>query len=109
MTWEIIYLPEACEDLAELDGGTRILVLKAIKKTQTNPLPANEGGYGKPLGNRGNRNLTGLLKTKIKSSGIRIVYKLIRREDKMLIIVIGVRADEKVYDAAAKRIEKHNL
>ena len=109
MTWEINYLPEACEDLAELDGGTRILVLKAIKKTQTNPLPANEGGYEKPLGNKGNRNLTGLLKIKLKSSGIRIIYKLLRQEDKMLIFVIGIREDEKVYDAAERRIEKHNL
>ena len=109
MIWEINYLPEADEDLAKLDGSTRLLIRKAIKKTQTNPLPANEGGYGKPLGNRGNRNLTGLLKIKLKSSGIRIVYKLVRQEGKMLIIVIGIRADERVYDTAAKRIEKHNL
>ena len=109
MIWGINYLPEADEDLAKLDSGTRILVRKAIKKTQTNPLPANEGGYGKPLGNKGNRNLTGLLKIKLKNSGIRIVYKLVRQEDKMLIIVIGLRENEKVYDTAARRIEKHNL
>ena len=94
MIWEINYLPEADEDLAKLDDSTRLLIRKAIKKTQTNPLPANERGYGKPLGNRGNRNLTGLLKIKLKSSGIRVVYKLVRQEGKMLIIVIGIRADE---------------
>ena len=109
MIREVNYLPEADEDLAKLDGSTRILVRKAIKKTQTNPLPSNEGGYGKPLGNKGNRDLTGLLKIKIKSSRIRIVYKLVRREGKMLVIVIGIRADEKVYDTAAGRIKKYNF
>ena len=94
MIWETNYLPEADEDLAKLDDSTRLLIRKAIKKTQTNPLPANEGGYGKPHGNKGNRNLTGLLKIKLKSSGIRVVYKLVRQEGKMLIIVIGIRADE---------------
>ena len=103
--WKIIYLPEAEEDLKRLDGSQRILTLKAIKKVQTNPLPAEEGGYGKPLGNKGGNDLTGLL----KSAGIRVVYKLIRTETQMLIVVIGARADEEVYDAAQLRSQKHRL
>ena len=94
--WKIIYLPEAEEDLKRLDGSQRILTLKAIKKVQTNPLPAEEGGYGKPLGNKGGNDLTGLLKIKLKSAGIRVVHKLIRTETQMLIVVIGARADEEV-------------
>ena len=105
--WKIIYLPEAEEDLKRLDGSQRILVLKAIKKVQTNPLPAEEGGYGKPLGNRGGNDLSGLLK--LRNAGIRVVYKLIRTETQMLIVVIGARADEEVYDAAQLRSQKHRL
>ena len=50
MNWKLEYLPEAEKDLKDLDGSQRILVLKAIKKVQQNPLPVEEQGYGKPLG-----------------------------------------------------------
>ncbi len=75
-------------------------MLKAINKVKENPLPQNEGGYGKPLGNKHGLNLTNLLKIKLRGEGIRIVYKLVRTETQMLIIVIGVREDEEGYDLA---------
>ncbi len=103
------YLPEAEKDLKALDGSQRILVLKAIKKVQQNPLPAEENGYGKSLGNYGSTVLAGLLKIKLRAVGLRVVYKLQRTESEMLVIVIGVRADEEVYDIAAKRAARHNL
>ena len=80
MNWKLEYLPEAEKDLKDLDGSQRILVLKAIKKVQQNPLPVEEQGYGKPLGNHSSTNLAGLLKIKLRSAGCisaspyRIVY-----------------------------------
>ena len=103
MSWTLEYLPEAEKDLKALDGSQRLLVLKAIKKVQQNPLPQSEGGYGKPLGHKGGRDLTNLLKIKLKASGIRIVYSLIRQDEKMVIIVIGIREDEEVYDIVNSR------
>lgn len=103
MNWKVVYLPEAEKDLRNLDGAERILVQKAIKKVSTNPLPDYEGGYGKPLGNHSKTRLAGLLKIKLKAAGIRIVYKLIRTDTEMLIVVIGARADEAVYETAQKR------
>lgn len=50
MSFLIEYLPEALEDLKKLDGSVRPQVLKNIRKVSINPLAANEGGYGKPLG-----------------------------------------------------------
>ena len=97
MSWKVEYLPEAEKDLKGLDGSQRNLVLKAIKKVQQNPLPVDEQGYGKPLGNHNSTNLAGL----------RIVYQLRRTETSMMIIVIGVRADEEVYELAQKRVLKH--
>ena len=93
----------------DLNGSQRILVLKAIKKVQQNPLPVEEQGYGKPLGNHSSTNLAGLLKIKLRSAGLRVVYQLRRTESSMMIIVIGVRADEEVYEIAQKRANKHNL
>ena len=70
-----------------------------------NPLPNTEGGYGKPLRNQNSSELAGLLKIKIKNVGIRIVYKLIRQDDVILIIIIGARADSEVYKEAEKRLK----
>ena len=105
MNWKLEYLPEAEKDLKDLNGSQRILVLKAIKKVQQNPLPVEEQGYGKPLGNHSSTNLAGLLKIKLRSAGLRVVYQLRRTESSMMIIVIGVRADEEVYEIAQKRAD----
>ncbi len=109
MNWIVEYLPEAEKDLKSLDGSQRLLVLKAIKKVKQNPMPSYEGGYGKPLGNKSGNDLSGFLKVKLKNAGLRVVYKVIKTYDKMLIIVIGARADEEVYDIAQKRIQDNNL
>ena len=107
--WELSFLPEAREDLRALDGSQRIRLVKAIAKVQSNPLPSSEGGYGKPLGNKRLSQLSGLMKVKLKSDGIRIVYKLERIEHAMRIVVIGVRSDDAVYREAQKRRESHGL
>jgi len=109
MKWDITYLPEALDDLRRLDGSQRILVRKAIQKMAANPLPENEGGYGKLLGNKNNTNLSGFLKIKLRGAGLRIVYKLVKIEDRIIIIVIGAREDEEAYESAYKRIQKHGL
>lgn len=109
MTWSLKYLPEAAKDLKELAGNQRILVAKAIDKVLVNPLPAQEGGLGKPLGNKHGKDLSGFLKIKLKNAGIRVVYKIIRTENEMLVVVIGARADDEVYDTAQRRAEKYEL
>lgn len=109
MKWNVLYLPEAEKELENLDKSQSTIVQKAIKKVQNNPLPANEQGYGKPLGNHKDTKLSGLLKIKIRSTGLRVVYKLIRVENTMCIVVIGARADGEVYEIAQKRIKKYGL
>ncbi|WP_314982992.1 type II toxin-antitoxin system RelE family toxin [Stomatobaculum longum] len=109
MNWQVEYLPEAVKDLKRLDASSQVLTLKAIQKVQADPRPAEEGGLGKPLGNKGGQNLSGFLKIKLLKAGIRIVYTLVREKDKMLIVVIGVRADNEVYEQAAKRRKSHGL
>ena len=105
MELKIKYHPLAQEELARMDGAVRKIVLKGIIKVSSNPRPQNEGGYGKPLGNKGSNNLTGLLKIKYRDIGIRVVYKLIEDEKThaMYILVISARADNEVYDIAGKR------
>ena len=109
MTWCDKYLPEAQEDIRSLDGSQRKLVRKAIEKVKRNPLPADEGGYGKPLGHKQETDLTGFLKVKLRGPGLRIVYKLERSESSFLVVVVGVRADEEVYKEAQSRAKGHDL
>ena len=109
MNWSLVFLPEAIKDIQRLSLSQQAMVKKAIKKVKENPLPQNEGGYGKPLGSKRGLNLTGLLKIKLRGEGIRVVYKLERRESQMLVIVVGVREDEEVYQIAHTRRNKHIL
>lgn len=46
------------------------------------------------------------MKIKLKSSGLRIVYKLEKSDDEVLLIIIGARAESKVYKDAEKRVAK---
>ena len=68
MNWKLVYLPEAEKDFKGLSGNERIVVAKALNKVLKNPLPVNEGGYGKPLGNKQGNNLSGFLKIKLKKT-----------------------------------------
>lgn len=103
MIYEVQYLPQALKDLYKLDRSQQERVIKAIKKVSMNPLPNYEGGLGKPLGVRGNSKLTGFLKIKLKKDGIRIIYKLIKINSVMYIVVIGARSNDQVYKEANKR------
>lgn len=109
MTWSIVFLEEAEKDMKKLDHSAQIQVLKGIRKVSQNPLTTEEGGYGKPLGNRNGNNLTNFMKIKFRDIGIRVVYKVERIDGVMKIIVVSARTDEQVYKEAAKRRDKHDL
>lgn len=98
--WQIKYFREAQKDFERLDCSQQILVAKAIRKVSRNPLPKTEGGYGKPL--RGT--LANLLKIKLRDAGLRVVYRLVRTEHAMQIIVISIRDDDTVYKLAEHRL-----
>ncbi len=109
MNWKIEFLDAARKDLKRLDHSIQIQVVKGINKVAQNPLSVSEGGYGKPLGNKGGKKLTNLLKIKFRGIGIRVVYKVERTDTLMIIIVISARTDEQVYHEAAKRRDQHDL
>ena len=95
--------------LKKLDHSVQLQVLKGIQKVSRNPLSIQEGGYGKPLGNKTGTDLTNLLKIKFRDLGIRVVYKTIRIDNIMKIIVISARTDDQVYREAGKRRTKYEL
>ena len=103
MSYKVEYTELAKKDLKDLGSPRSDIVRKVITKVSENPLPKSEGGYGNPLGNKRGKNLTGLCKIKLLKLGIRVVYDVIRTDEVMKIIVIAARADDEVYDIAAKR------
>lgn len=109
MNWGIRYLPEAEEDLKKLDGSQSRKVSKAIDRVLTNPPPRSKGGYGIELGHKEGINLTKCLEIKLRGEGLRVIYKLVYTETGMLVIIVGARADEEVYDDAGERITKYGL
>ncbi|MCD8325593.1 MAG: type II toxin-antitoxin system RelE/ParE family toxin [Lachnospiraceae bacterium] len=109
MNWTIEFLPKADQDMDELDGSAKRQVFKGIQKVSQNPLPKQQGGYGKPLGNQDGTDLTNLMKIKFLDLGIRVVYKVILDGQVMKIIIISARSDEKVYKEAAKRRKKYGI
>ncbi len=106
MSWEVVYIKEAQRDMKKLDSQSRKYVLKAIDKVSVNPLPNAEGGYGKPLGNHRTAKLSGYMKIKLKDSGLRVVYGIVRENNIMKIIIVSIRDDDEVYLEAAARIKK---
>ncbi len=109
MMWSVEFLEEAQKDMKKLDHSVRVQVLKGINKVKENPLSKDEGGYGKPLGNKNGTNLTNLFKIKFRDLGIRVVYKTECVDGIMKIIVVSARTDEQVYKEAAKRREKYEI
>lgn len=102
MEWVLKYSEGTYKDLENLDNSQQKFVIKAIRKVLENPLPKNEGGYGKPLENQSGIELAGLLKIKLLKTGIRVVYKIERKDRVMEIIVISIRDDKKVYCIATR-------
>ena len=104
MKFSVEYTTLSKADLKALDKSQACQVRKAIERVSKNPLPKSEGGYGTPLGHKDGKNLTGLCRIKLLKLGIRVVYKIIREEEMMRIIVIAARTDEEVYEIASTRI-----
>ena len=88
MSWSVEFLEEAKKDLKRLDRGVQTQVIKGILKVAQNPVSIHDGGYGKPLGNKNNTDLTGLFKIIYRDMGIRVVYRLEYTETMMRIIVV---------------------
>ncbi len=106
MGWKIRITDEARKEYYKLDKAIRKQVLAGIYKVSQAPLPS-PNGYGKPLGNKGESNLTGFFKIKYRGIGIRVVYTLSVTEAVMNIVVISQREDNYCYDFAASLYLKY--
>ena len=77
--WEVCWKSEALRDLERLDASKARRVLAQVRRVALNPRPRSQGGYGKPLGNKGGLDLVGLCEVKLWGDGIRVIYGLEER------------------------------
>lgn len=94
MVWDVKYLPEVHDDLASLDGASVKRVEKVINKKIINGSPDK---LGKPL----RKALADCCRYRV--GDIRIVYKIFEKEVKVLVVAVGMRRDDEVYDTATAR------
>lgn len=94
---------EAAEDIRDLDGSARVLVLKALSKLKANPEQR-----GLPLGSNATGNLTSFRKLVVGNRDYRIVYRCIDENRVAVVMVVAKRADNEVYELAVSRLRLHD-
>ena len=95
MVWGVIYHPEVQKDLDLLGAVAANRILDVIEERIINGEPDKSG---KPL----RASLAGC--RRIRAGDTRIVYRVNGRAIQVLIVAVGARRDEEVYDAAERRI-----
>jgi mRNA interferase RelE/StbE len=100
MAFRIEYHQKVYKDLEKLRLNRSQLknLKKKIEDISRNPFPKNQGGLGEPLSG----NLKGLMKFRFDDV-YRVVYRIVIDQETLKIIVIGLRADQKVYRQADER------
>ena len=94
---------EAVEDVKDLDGSTRNLVIKALNKLKTSPEKR-----GLPLGSNFSGNLSTYRKLVVGNRDHRIVYQCRENNEVVVVLVVAKRADNEVYDLAVSRLRLHD-
>ncbi len=98
MSYKLIFHPKIPDDLKELSTTQNRLLLKQFKKIERSP------ELGKPLGNKGNYDLSGCRKMYVDNKKIRIVYRILEDVIIIEVIAIGKRDDFEVYAKASQRV-----
>ncbi|MBT0723852.1 type II toxin-antitoxin system RelE/ParE family toxin [Rosenbergiella sp. S61] len=94
MSYEIEFYEAALNEWKRLDAGIREQLKKKLSKLVEEPhRPASRL-----------RSLEGCYKIKLRSAGIRLVYKVEDGELIILVIAVGKRDKNAVYDTALERL-----
>ena len=95
--WKIkIHNLVTSEDFKRINKHDQKVILKTIYKK----LSVSPGKYGSPL-------RSGLKRYwKLKISHFRVIYRIEKKEIKILVLKVGMRRDEEVYKEMLQRVKK---
>lgn len=96
----VVLTSAAKEDIRDLDGSARALVLKALTKLGTEPEKR-----GAPLGSPSTSNLTSFRKLVVGDRQYRVVYRVENDGSVCVVWVIASRVDRECYDLAKSRLK----
>jgi mRNA interferase RelE/StbE len=96
MAWTVVYHPQVEQDLRRLGQAEARAILKVIEDRIIQGEPDK---LGKPLSGQ----LSGC--RGMRTGQTRIVYKVDQNRIEILIVAVGMRRDDEIYDAAAGRID----
>lgn len=96
MPWIVSYHPDVDEDFLSLGRTQARAILKVIEKRIINGEPDK---LGKPLVGQ----LSGC--RRIRTGQTRIVYRVDGEHIEVLIIAVGMRRDNEIYDTASSRVD----
>ncbi len=98
MTYEIEFYEEAFDEWRRLDSSIRGQFKKKLAKLVEDPhRPASRL-----------RGLEGCYKIKLRTAGVRLVYKVEDGELVILVVAVGKRDKNTVYDSARERLFTSN-
>ncbi|MDE2445190.1 MAG: type II toxin-antitoxin system RelE/ParE family toxin [Alphaproteobacteria bacterium] len=95
MVWRITLHPSVNDDLLELGRTLAANIIKVIEQRIENGEPDKSG---KPL--------HGILAgyRRLRTGDMRIVYRVDKGKIEILIIAVGMRRDDEIYEKAGKRL-----
>ena len=96
MPWEVLYHPEVEQDLRSLGRTEAKTILKVINERIANGEPDK---IGKTLSGE----LAGC--RRIRTGQTRIIYRVDGTRIEVLVIAVGMRRDNEIYDAAYGRVD----
>lgn len=106
--FEIFFDPDAAKEYEALDNSVCEIVDKSIEELE---IRADE--VGKPLGNKQNGKLVGCKEIKLRTAGIRIIFKVTKEIVHVLCVVyiltIEKRSNDFVFKVADKRYSKMQI
>lgn len=100
---KVLLTDEARDDVRDLDGSARKLVLKAMKKLEESPEQR-----GAPLGSRTGGNLATFRKLVVGDRDYRIIYRVEEDGTVCVVWVVGNRVDGEGYELAKSRIKLYS-
>lgn len=96
MSYELEFMPKALKEWQKLDSNTKEQFKKKLAKRLENPkVPKDKL-----------RDFDNVYKIKLKSLGYRLAYEVIDERLVVLVLVVGKRENNAVYDELARRMEK---
>lgn len=94
MSYNLLFLPSARKEWNKLSHETRTHFKKKLKERLENPIVPKDR-----LASMHN-----CYKIKLRTSGYRLVYKVIRETISVQVIAVGIRDKLRVYDIAKSRL-----